>query len=231
VRKVWLAAVVGIIAGLLLWKVRQARRPVAADPVAGEWSAREADSPAKTAVRRGASVPKFVDLAPEPPPSEQNARPHDEAGAAPSTSNSLSALFRSEARDPVWAPEREAAIEPLVTRDLQASGLHAELAKVECRQFTCQLIFSSKEPEQLKQVNRFMQYALLGSVYEPGTFSFSQGTGYFSMRVAFDATERGAEAWRRGYDRRRKERLDVLRRDGVPPGYPPLPADLPPASP
>jgi hypothetical protein len=230
VRKVWLAAVVGIIAGLLLWRVGQpARRPVAAEPSEGEWAAREADSPAKTAVRRVARVPKFVDLAPGPLPTEQHDRPA--GGAAPSTSNSLSALFRSEARDPVWAPEREAAIEPLVTRDLQASGLRAELAQVECRQSTCQLIFSSKEPEQLKQVNRFMQYALLGSVYEPGTFSFSQGTGYFSLRVAFDTTEREAEAWRRGYDRRRKERLDVLRRDGVPPGYPPLPADVPPASP
>jgi hypothetical protein len=38
------------------------------------------------------------------------------------------------------------------------------------------------------------------------------------MRVAFDAADRDQEAWLRRHEQRRKERLRLLKKNGVPAG-------------
>jgi hypothetical protein len=145
-----------------------------------------------------------------------------EAEAAPRT---IATIFDGETREPAWAGRREAALRALVERDLRRAGVDARLVNIECRHSTCELTFAGSDPHEAVQANRFMQYALLGSAYEPGPFLSADGATIFSARIAFEARDRDHDTWKQAYRERRRERLARLRRAGIPAGYPPLPRE------
>jgi hypothetical protein len=224
-RRMVIVCALGIVLGVVLWKTRHGgRSPAPAAPA--ETTAVHAPRPGLPRRLASRAAPRLV--APSSGgqiANDQFSPGYDAVKLTQATSSSLATIFYGEVRDPQWAPQREAAIKPIVQRDLKAAGLDAELVKTECRHSTCELTFTGSDRDQVRQANRAMQYALLGAVYEPGAFSSQDGRATFTARVAFDEQERDPDAWDRGYQQRRRDRLALLRREGVPDGYPPLPPE------
>lgn len=223
-KKLLVSVLIGFAVGLLLWKVR---RPSPTLEASGTTNPDRPATAREPAQRRGTALPKLVPTTPPAPPvvTNQNAPSYNAATVIVGNNMSVTSVFRSETRDPQWAGQREADITSLVERDIAAAGLPSKLSRIECRHSTCELTFTSDKPEALKQTNRLLQYALLGSVYEPGGFGQSNGVQNFTARVAFGAEQRDRGQWQAIYKDQRKQRLEMLRREGVPPGYPPLPTE------
>jgi hypothetical protein len=213
----------GIVIGVALWKAQHSTIERAARSPADVVEAPAPPPPRASAQRPRTAAPRLA--APSSGgqiANDQFTQGYDAVKLAHATSSSTATIFYSEIRDPQWATRREAAITPIIERDLKTVGVDTQLAKIECRHSTCELTFTSTDKNELRQANRAMQYALLGSIYAPGSFGTRNGQATFTVTVAFDQEERDHDAWERTYKDRRKQRLALLRREGVPAGYPPL---------
>jgi hypothetical protein len=222
--KMLFVTLAGVLLGVLIWRMR----PSVDRPRPSERPPAAAASPTPAPrMPRGVerSVPNLKASSSSDIPSDQNHPRYDATKLAGANSLSLATIFYGEIRDPAWAGKREADMKPIVERDLTVTGVKAQMVKTECKHSTCEITFTSSDMRELHQANRAMQYGLLGTVYEPGAFGTKGGVPYFTARIAFDSVERDHQGWEQAYRDRRRDRLAMLRKAGVPAGYPPLPPE------
>jgi hypothetical protein len=233
-RKIVLAVMVGAAVGLVLslsQRPRTKRVETTEDDSTGGGALIPGAPPASrdpvAAIRDGVGKEQ-----PLPPrlngakvPNNQNERGYDPVRLAEQVGGTSYTIFRSEVRDRAWATEREAAILPLVERDLKTAGVQAQVT-TECRYLSCVLTVVASNMTDLRQANRAMQFALLGSSYEPSPFTENpDGTGSFRATIAFEAQDRDPKTWENSYREKRRQRLSLLRQEKRPPDYPPIPEE------
>lgn len=236
-RRALLSIAAGLATGILvalLWYGAKAP-PNAAAGTDGETM--EPASPVATPAttrREQPGPPRFTAAPPTKLPLQNDplSPDYDVVALANATGALYRDIFPREPKLAKWAEAVQEQFRFFLTKDLESTGIKAQVANVDCRSRTCEVVIQADTEQDLAKATIMVQYTPLANVMEMGTRREPGPARAYTF--AFQGDYKNVTYWNVSYPQRRNQRLDELAAKvtanggKLPDDYPPLPAKVPP---